>query len=112
MTWCPDKRAVNNGSTVEVEGPSGVGLVDARPSDALSLLALVFAPVFVTPEVLAEAQARSEGDSPICEMPWSQRSGSGSFSLDRSFAYCSTTCRADSWARTDHGRVGPGGRLG
>src|SRR5215471_6059318 len=29
------------GSTVEVEGPSGVALVDARPSDALNLVALV-----------------------------------------------------------------------
>ncbi|HLQ57421.1 MAG TPA: bifunctional nuclease domain-containing protein [Streptosporangiaceae bacterium] len=51
------------GSTVEVEGPSGVGLVDARPSDALNLLALVPAPIFVAPEVLADAQARLEGDS-------------------------------------------------
>jgi len=46
-----------------VEGPSGVGLVDARPSDALNLLALVPAPIFVAPEVLADAQARLEGDS-------------------------------------------------
>jgi bifunctional DNase/RNase len=52
------------GSTVEVEGPSGVELVDARPSDALNLLALLPAPIFVAPEVLAEAQARMEGDSP------------------------------------------------
>jgi uncharacterized protein len=52
------------GSTVEVQGPSGVELVDARPSDALNLVALVPAPIFVAPEVLAEAQARMNGDSP------------------------------------------------
>lgn len=52
------------GSTLEVEGPSGVELVDARPSDALNLVALVPAPVLVAPAVLAEAQARMEGDSP------------------------------------------------
>lgn len=52
------------GSTVEVEGPSGVTLVDARPSDALNLVALVPAPILVAPEVLADAQARLEGDSP------------------------------------------------
>jgi len=52
------------GATVEVEGPSGVEAVDSRPSDALNLLALVPAPVFVAPEVLAEIQARMEGDSP------------------------------------------------
>lgn len=51
------------GATVEVEGPLGVEAVDARPSDALNLLALMPAPVFVAPEVLAEAQARMEGDS-------------------------------------------------
>ena len=52
------------GSTVEVEGPSGVALVDARPSDALNLAALVPAPIFVAPEVLADAEAGLEGDSP------------------------------------------------
>jgi uncharacterized protein len=52
------------GSTVEVEGPSGVELVDARPSDALNLVALVPAPILVAPEVLAKAQAGMEGDSP------------------------------------------------
>jgi len=51
------------GSTVEVEGASGAGLVDARPSDALNLIALVPAPIFVAAEVLAEAEARIEGDS-------------------------------------------------
>jgi bifunctional DNase/RNase len=52
------------GSTVEVEGPAGVELVDARPSDALNLAALIPAPILVAPEVLAEAQGRLEGDSP------------------------------------------------
>lgn len=52
------------GATVEVEGPSGVATFDARPSDALNLLALMPAPIFVAPEVLAEVQARMEGDSP------------------------------------------------
>jgi len=52
------------GSTVEVESASGVELVDARPSDALNLIALVPAPVFVAPEVMADAEARREGDSP------------------------------------------------
>jgi bifunctional DNase/RNase len=41
-----------------------VEAVDARPSDALNLLALMPAPIFDAPEVLAEAQARMEGDSP------------------------------------------------
>jgi len=52
------------GATVEVEGRSGVGLVDARPSDALNLLAIAPAPIFVAPEVLADAEARSAGGSP------------------------------------------------
>lgn len=51
------------GSTVEVESPSGVTLVDARPSDALNLVALVSAPILVAREVLADAGARLEGDS-------------------------------------------------
>lgn len=51
------------GSVVEVEGPAGTELVDARPSDALNLLAVLPAPVFAAPEVLAEAAARMEGDS-------------------------------------------------
>jgi uncharacterized protein len=49
---------------VEVEGPLGMQSVDARPSDALNLAALVQAPIFVTPEVLQEAEARRAGDSP------------------------------------------------
>jgi len=52
------------GSTVEVEGPTGVELVDARPSDALNLVALVPAPIVVAPEVLAKAHAGMAGDSP------------------------------------------------
>ncbi|HMH89532.1 MAG TPA: bifunctional nuclease family protein [Streptosporangiaceae bacterium] len=51
------------GSTVEIEGASGVESVDARPSDALNLVALLPAPIFVTPEVLADAEARLTGDS-------------------------------------------------
>ena len=51
-------------ATVGLEGPPGVQLVDARPSDALNLAALVQAPIFVAPEVLQEAEARREGDSP------------------------------------------------
>jgi bifunctional DNase/RNase len=49
---------------VEVEGPLGGESVDARPSDALNLVALVQAPIFVAPEVLQEAEARRTGDSP------------------------------------------------
>jgi bifunctional DNase/RNase len=51
------------GAVVEVEGPAGIEVVDARPSDALNLLALMPAPVFASPEVLAEAAARMAGDS-------------------------------------------------
>jgi bifunctional DNase/RNase len=51
------------GATVEVENASAVELVDARPSDALNLVALVPAPIFVAPEVLADAKARLAGDS-------------------------------------------------
>ena len=52
------------GATVVVEGASGVELVDVRPSDALNLAALVPAPIFAAPEVLTDAEARLEGDSP------------------------------------------------
>jgi uncharacterized protein len=52
------------GATVEVESPSGVQLVDARPGDALNLVALVPVPIFVAPEVLADAEARLDEDSP------------------------------------------------
>jgi len=51
------------GSTVEVEGPSGVTSLDARPSDALNLVALVPAPILAARDVLADARARLEGDS-------------------------------------------------
>jgi bifunctional DNase/RNase len=51
-------------ATVEVDGPPGVQSVDARPSDALNLAALVQAPVFAAPGVLQEAEARRAGDSP------------------------------------------------
>jgi bifunctional DNase/RNase len=49
-------------ATVEVEGPPGVQLVDARPNDALNLAALVQASIFAAPEVLQEAEARRAGD--------------------------------------------------
>jgi bifunctional DNase/RNase len=52
------------GATVEVEGSSGVQRVDARPSDALNLVALLPAPVVVAPEVLADAEATLEENSP------------------------------------------------
>jgi bifunctional DNase/RNase len=45
-----------------MEGPSGAGSVDAKPSDALNLAALVQAPIFVAAEVLADAADRMEGD--------------------------------------------------
>jgi bifunctional DNase/RNase len=61
---------------VEVEGSLGVQPVDARPSDALNLAALVQAPILVAPEVLQEAEARREGDPPrqrACVGRWSPR---------------------------------------
>lgn len=60
----PLRNGTAYGSTVEVEGASGVASVDARPSDALNLAALVHAPIFVASEVLADAESRLEGDSP------------------------------------------------
>jgi bifunctional DNase/RNase len=36
-------------ATAEVDGPPGVQLVDARPSDALNLAALVQAPILAAP---------------------------------------------------------------
>ena len=50
-------------ATVEVEGPQGVVLVDARSSDALNLAVLAQAPVFVAPEMLADCIARTEAES-------------------------------------------------
>jgi bifunctional DNase/RNase len=52
------------GATVDVQGPSGITRVDARPSDALNLLALLPAPIGVAREVLADAQARMAENSP------------------------------------------------
>jgi bifunctional DNase/RNase len=50
-------------ATVEVETTAGVESVDARPSDALNLVALVPAPIFVAREVLAAAEEERQGDS-------------------------------------------------
>jgi bifunctional DNase/RNase len=50
-------------ATVEVEGPLGVSLIDARSSDALNLAALVDPPILVAPEVLQDCGTRCEGDS-------------------------------------------------
>jgi uncharacterized protein len=50
-------------ATVEVDGPHGVALVDARSSDALNLAVLAHAPVLVTPEMLADCTGRQEADS-------------------------------------------------
>lgn len=50
-------------ATVEVDGPRGAGLVDARASDALNLAVLTDAPVFVSSEMLADCIGRQEGDS-------------------------------------------------
>jgi bifunctional DNase/RNase len=50
-------------TTVKVDGPQGVALVDARSSDALNLAVLTDAPVFVSAEMLADCTGRQEGDS-------------------------------------------------
>jgi bifunctional DNase/RNase len=50
-------------ATVEVEGPQGAGLVDARSSDALNLAVLTQVPIFVAPEMLADCIARQGSDS-------------------------------------------------
>jgi bifunctional DNase/RNase len=50
-------------ATVEVEGPHGVELVDARSSDALNLAALTAAPILAALEVLEDYDRRREGDS-------------------------------------------------
>lgn len=50
-------------ATVEVEGPQGAVLVDARSSDALNLAVLTRAPVLVAPQVLADCLGRQDGDS-------------------------------------------------
>jgi bifunctional DNase/RNase len=51
-------------ATVEVEGPQGAELVDARSSDALNLAALVPAPIFAALEVLEDCDRRQVGDAP------------------------------------------------
>ncbi len=48
-------------ATLEVSGPAGAELVDARPSDALNLAVLFGCPVRVSRLVLAEAAARRSG---------------------------------------------------
>ena len=50
-------------ATVEVEGPLGMQVVDARVSDALNLAAITDTPVFVSPDVLDDCYRRQEGDS-------------------------------------------------
>jgi hypothetical protein len=50
-------------ATVEVEGPQGVELVDARSSDALNLAVLTAAPILAALEVLEDSDRRQEGDS-------------------------------------------------
>ncbi len=50
-------------ATVEVEGPPGVELVDARSSDALNLAVLTAAPILAALEVLEDSDRRREGDS-------------------------------------------------
>jgi uncharacterized protein len=50
-------------ATVEVDGPQGMGLVDARCSDALNLAVLADAPVFASAEMLAECIGRQASDS-------------------------------------------------
>jgi bifunctional DNase/RNase len=56
------------GSTVELEGPSGVTLLDARPSDALGLAAHVPAPILAAQDVLAHARHTLAGDSPDADL--------------------------------------------
>src|SRR3984893_4006867 len=50
-------------ATVEVEGPQGLELVDARSSDALNLAVLTAAPILAALEVLEDSDLRREGDS-------------------------------------------------
>ena len=50
-------------ATVEVDGPQGVELVDARSSDALNLAVLTAAPILAALEVLEDSDRRREGDS-------------------------------------------------
>ena len=50
-------------ATVEIEGPNGAELVDARSSDALNLAALTAAPIFAALEVLEDSERNAQGDS-------------------------------------------------
>jgi bifunctional DNase/RNase len=50
-------------ATVDVEGPLGVQLIDARSSDALNLSAITAAPIFVSAEVVADGQRRQRDGS-------------------------------------------------
>jgi bifunctional DNase/RNase len=50
-------------ATVEVAGPLGVELVDARASDALNLAAITTAPIFVSSEVVEDGRRRQEDGS-------------------------------------------------
>lgn len=50
-------------ATVELEGPQGAVLVDARSSDALNLAVLTQARVLVAPQMLADCIGRQDGDS-------------------------------------------------
>jgi bifunctional DNase/RNase len=50
-------------ATVEVAGPQGAELVDARSSDALNLAVLTAAPILAALEVLEDSDRRQEGDS-------------------------------------------------
>lgn len=58
-------RIVNGAyaATVEVEGPHGVALVDARSSDALNLAVLTDAPISAAAGVLADCASRQAADS-------------------------------------------------
>ncbi|MGH3154886.1 MAG: bifunctional nuclease family protein [Streptosporangiaceae bacterium] len=50
-------------ATVEIDGPNGTELVDARSSDALNLAALTAAPIFAALEVLENSDRDTRGDS-------------------------------------------------
>ena len=50
-------------ATVEVDGPRGVALVDARSSDALNLAVWMDSRIFAAPDVLADCTGRQAGDS-------------------------------------------------
>ncbi len=50
-------------ATVQINGPAGTTLVDARSSDALNLAARLNAPIAAASGVLAEAAERREADT-------------------------------------------------